>query len=860
MPRFHDTFFVQPNLPPQLAALEELAYNLFWSWDQDAHAIFRRLDQDLWEETNHNPARLLGRIQQDKLEEAAADEAFVAELNQVAQGLREYLRAHTWFERVHGRIDSPKIAYFSMEFGLTECLPIYSGGLGILAGDHLKSAGDLGLPLAGIGLLYQQGYFRQYLNTDGWQQEMYPDNDFHNLPIRPQFNPDGTPVLVSIQFPGRLVHARIWKTQVGRVPLYLLDTNIPENQPRDRKITDQLYGGDQENRIQQEIVLGIGGMMALPRTKIHVHVCHMNEGHAAFMALERIRHRMATDKLSLLEALEVVRAGTIFTTHTPVAAGIDIFEASLVEKYLAEYCAKGGLDLQTFLSWGRQNPSNPGEPLNMAYLALRTTSLANGVSRLHGETSRRLWRFNWPSAAPQEVPIEHITNGIHTRSWISAEMSDLLLRYIGPEWLRNPADPSPWAKVRHIPDLELWRVRERRKDRLVAFTRERLASQLRRRNASAAEVAAARETLNPDALTIGFARRFASYKRALLLSRDIDRLKRLVNDPARPVQFIFAGKAHPRDHAGKELIKKLVHIAHAPELRKSLVFIENYDMSVARYLVQGCDVWLNTPQRPLEASGTSGMKVVPNGGLNLSVLDGWWCEGFEPGLGWAIGDGEEYADGDYRDQVESEALFNLLETEVIPCFYSSGADGVPRAWISMIKKSMTALGPVYNTNRMVQEYANRLYMPAYHAWKRLSAEDYAQTRALVEWKHRVRQAWPAIEVVNAAIQRKTSRVGEEVEVVADVELGSLHPEDVKVQIFAGSIDSTGDIVAGQILPMEHEKNLGGWLHQYRGWIPCRESGRFGYLVRVLPHHPHLATPFGLELMRWIGESRQMQAV
>ncbi len=851
MPKAHRCFFVQPNLPAGLAELGELAYNLHWSWDQDSLAVFRRLDQDLWEETHHNPARLLGLIRQDRFAELARDDAFVAEVRQAARNLREYLAASTWFGRTHGATESPKIAYFSMEFGLTECLPIYSGGLGILAGDHLKSASDLGVPMVAVGLLYQQGYFRQYLNADGWQQEMYPDNDFDTLPIQREFQADGSPLLIDIPFPGRMVRAAIWRAQVGRVALYLLDTNVPSNHGPDRKITDQLYGGDQETRIQQEIVLGIGGMKALRTLGIHVHVCHMNEGHAAFMALERIRHRMATDRLSLAEALEVVRAGTIFTTHTPVAAGIDVFEASLVRRYFSDFCDQNGIDMETFLSWGRQDPGNRAESFNMAQLALRTTSKANAVSRLHGETSRRLWRSNWPDATLNEVPIDHVTNGIHTRSWISAEMTDLLTRYLGPEWLENPADRTIWNKVQRIPDLELWRVHERRKDRLVAFTRNRLAEQQKRRNSSLAEVEAAFETLNPGALTIGFARRFATYKRANLLFRDTERLRRLLGDPARPVQFIFAGKAHPRDHGGKELIRGLIHAARSEDMRKHLVFLEDYDISVARYLVQGVDVWLNTPERPLEASGTSGMKVVPNGGLNLSILDGWWAEAFEPGLGWAIGAGEVYDSSEYRDDIESKALFGLLENEIVPKFYTVGADGIPRAWISMMKDSMMRLGPVFNTTRMVQEYSDRFYVPAHHAWRNLSVDDFSRTREMTRWMGWIRRHWPQVEILSGDAKRSTAPVGDRIEIEAEVFLGALQPTDVEVQIYAGPIDSDGNVERGRILPMEPEASLGGGRHRYAGAIPCEESGRFGFLVRLVPRHEGMNGSFAREYIRWL---------
>jgi glycogen phosphorylase len=852
MPKSFDTFIIKARIPAELSALRDLAFNLQWTWNHETIDLFRRLDRDLWEETGHNPVRLLGTIAQEKLNQAAQDEGFMAQVRRVAADLQEYQQARTWFETTHGPIDSPKIAYFSMEYGLTESLPIYSGGLGILAGDHLKSASELGLPLVGVGLLYQQGYFRQYLNADGWQQETYPDNDFYNIPVLLERQPNGRALLVAVQFPGRVVYCRIWRAQVGRVPLYLLDTNTSENQHKDRKITYQLYGGDQETRIQQEIILGIGGMLALRQLDIHVHVCHMNEGHAAFMALERMRHRKEKDHLTTAEAMEVVRAGTIFTTHTPVPAGIDIFDAALIEKYFGHFCDRNGIDRQTFIGLGRNNPKNPHEPFNMALLALRTTAYANGVSRLHGEVSRKMWHPNWPSVPLEEVPIGHITNGIHTRSWISSEMSDLFLRYLGPNWLKKPADQSVWQSIKRIPDIELWRIHERRKERLVAYARERLAHQLRQRGAGAKELGRAFETLSPEALTIGFARRFATYKRATLLLRDPQRLRALLNNPHYPVQFIFAGKAHPRDNEGKELIKQIVHFARQEDVRRHIIFLEDYDMSVARYLVQGVDVWLNTPLRPMEASGTSGMKVIPNGGLNLSVLDGWWCEGYETDTGWAIGAGEEYEDNTYQDEVESKGLFDVLENEIVPLFYELGNDSLPRAWIAKMKSSMMKLAPLFNTNRMVQEYTDRFYMNAYQGWKALSEDDFARTKALAAWEENIRRNWGEVQIYTASIASREQEVGSAMRVEADVYTGALSPQDISVQVYTGPLDSDYHIRSGRAYEMRHTHVLQDGLYRYEGWIPCDESGMFGYLVRLRPRHDLMPHHFGLEMMRWIG--------
>jgi starch phosphorylase len=853
MPKSFDTYRVRATLPGELAVLNELAYNLYWTWTPEAIDLFRRLDRDLWNQTNHNPVKMLGTIKQDRLSEVVSDEGFMAQLQRVYEDFREYMGARTWFEGKYQKFDTPKIAYFSMEYGLTECMPIYSGGLGILAGDHLKSSSELGLPLAGVGLLYQQGYFQQYLSADGWQQETFPDNDFYNLPIQPELGEDGSPILAEVQFPGRMVYCRIWRAQVGRIPLYLLDTNTIENEYRDRKITYQLYGGDQENRIQQEVILGVGGMLALRKLDIHVHVCHMNEGHAAFMAIERARHRKENDNLTTDEAFEVVRGGTIFTTHTPVPAGIDIFSPDLIDKYFSRFYEGPKISKQKFMAMARRNPNNEQEQFNMALLALRTTAFANGVSRLHGEVSRKMWQSNWPNVPIDEVPIEHITNGVHTRSWISNEMSDLFIRYIGPDWLNKPADQSVWNRVERIPDVELWRAHERRRERMVAFTRMRLAYQLKRRGASAKEIDAAAETLNPEALTIGFARRFATYKRATLILRDIDRLKKLLHNHKRPIQFIFAGKAHPRDNEGKDLIKQLIHFIRQEDIRKHFVFLENYDINVGRYLVEGVDVWLNNPRRPMEASGTSGMKIIFNGGLNLSVLDGWWCEGYDTEIGWAIGAGEDYDDPNYQDEVESKALYDVLENDIVPLFYDRGSDDLPRGWISMMKKSMERLGPVFNTNRMAREYTEKFYMKAYENWKNLSGDDFRKARNLVAWKQLIRNYWDKVRITYAKMEKNNCDVGTALKVTAEVDLGPLKDEDVVVQIYSGPLDADFNINHGITENMKFAEKLDNDIFRYEGWIPCDESGMFGYSVRIMPFHPDLSDNFDLEMMKWIEE-------
>jgi len=584
------TFRVIPSLPASLERLRDLAHNLSWAWNHDAIDLFRRLDRDLWETTLHNPVLMLGTIRQERLEEAMADDGFMAHLERVGRDLDRYMQARsTWYSKNYPDGDGARIAYFSAEFGLTESLGIYAGGMGILAGDHLKSASDLGLPLVGVGLLYQQGYFRQYLNPDGWQQEQYPDNDFYNLPITLERQLSGAPLTVEVEYPGRTVKAQVWRAQVGRVPLYLLDANVEGNRSDDRDITDQLYGGDSDMRIRQEILLGVGGIRALEQLSLRPTVCHMNEGHSAFLALERIRLLMQDCKLDFAEAREAAMAGHVFTTHTPVPAGIDWFHPDLIDRYFSSYYPRLGVSRHEFLGLGRMNPNDPNGYFCMAILAMRLAYRINGVSRLHGRVSRNLWQEVWPQVPTDEVPILGITNGIHARSWISNDMAGLYDRYLGPRWSERPGDAKIWQQVTRIPDEELWRTHERRRERLVAFARQRLRDHLEQRGGSPSEISHADEVLSPEALTIAFARRFATYKRATLLFRDVERLARILGDKDRPVQLIFAGKAHPQDNPGKELIRQIINHARRPELRSRIVFVEHYDMVVARTLAQAVE-------------------------------------------------------------------------------------------------------------------------------------------------------------------------------------------------------------------------------------------------------------------------------
>lgn len=862
--RIFRTYTVRPSLPESLKALYELSVNLFWSWNSEYVELFRRIDKGLWEQCGHNPVALLGSVTQERLVDLSENEGFLYQLEQAMEKLRNEMEAPTWFDQVYGGEEKPVIAYFSAEYGLHESLPIYSGGLGVLAGDHLKSASDLGVPLVAVGLLYQKGYFRQYLNTDGWQQEHLVENEFHAMPVELVRKKSKRPVRVSVQFPNRNVKANIWKVQVGRVSLYLLDTNIPENSVQDRRITEQLYGGDTEMRIQQEMILGIGGLKALRLMGIIPTVCHMNEGHAAFMALERIRRLRSDCKLSFDEAVLASRAGNVFTVHTPVAAGNDEFTVDLIDKYFSHYYGKLGLNRKSFLALGRLDPEDENEKFKMPVLALRMSSFSNGVSELHGYVSRKIWKGIWPDLPVDEVPIRSITNGIHAKSWISTEMDLLFERYLGADWAEQDLENLMWDSLDNVPDEELWRIHQRGKERLISFAREKLRRQLQRRGTYHTELRMAEEILNPEALIVGFARRFATYKRGNLILKYPDRLKKLLLDTHRPIQFVFAGKAHPRDAGGKDLIRQIVHFGSQEGIRTNFVFIEDYDIDVARHLVQGVDVWLNNPRRPLEASGTSGMKAALNGVMNLSTLDGWWCEGYTPDSGWVIGAGEEYEDKEYQDKIEAEALYNLLENEIVPLYYNRPNERIPRIWIKRMKNTIKWCAPRFNTSRMVAEYVKRSYKPSAMRWNYLTGAEMNKVRDLAAWKGYMREHWEdlriedvQVQVVSGAdayalnIKQPQLEVGSNLRVRAALSLGKLKPDDISVQVYHGPIDSHGHIEHGSVTTMnykEGEASDKGVI--FEGDISCMKSGQHGFCVRVIPHHPDLSEPHTLGLMLW----------
>ncbi|OCQ94712.1 alpha-glucan phosphorylase [Oscillatoriales cyanobacterium USR001] len=845
------TFKVSPSLPQTLEPLRKLAYNLYWDWNMETKDLFRRLDRDLWESNNQNPVSMLSAISQQRLQEVSEDQGFLAQMNRAAVQLEDYLKNRDWYRKQRGTESNDCYAYFSMEFGLVKALPIYSGGLGVLAGDHLKSASDLGLPLVGVGLLYQEGYFSQYLNADGWQQERYPINDFYNMPLHLERNPDGSELRIAVDYPGRKVYARIWRVQVGVVPLYLLDTNIEPNSRYDQDITDQLYGGDKDLRMHQEIMLGIGGVQMLKALGLKVTTYHMNEGHAAFMTLERMRLLMQEEHLSFEIAEQVVISSSIFTTHTPVAAGFDLFEPDMVMHYVGYYANIFGLSREEFLALGREDTGNLTGPLNMAILAIKMSSFVNGVAALHGKVSRPMFQNLWPGLPVEEVPITSITNGVHARSCVAKSTQELYDRYLGPDWEMTPKEDRLWERLSTIPDEELWRNHERCRLDLVVFAREWLVKSLRERGSSQKEIDLAQEALDPSVLTIGFARRFATYKRATLFLRDIDRIKRIMREKGRRVQFVVAGKAHPMDIPGKELIRDIVHFIREQDVRDSIVFLPNYDINVSRFMVAGCDVWLNTPRRPREASGTSGMKASMNGLLNLSILDGWWDEADYVRTGWAIGHGEFYEDTNYQDQIEANALYDLMEKEVVPLFYDRDRDGIPRGWVAKMKDAIRLNCPLFNTARMVKDYAQRAYFPASDRFYGMTAESYAPAKELAQWKKQLLEKWYEIKIEAVDVSEDVDvKVNQPITVNALINLAGLTAADVQVELYQGSLDTNGQIIGGVPVVMdyvgenEHNSTL------YTADIMYISSGLQGLSLRVLPKHDYLSSPYEVGVILW----------
>ena len=844
-------FTVRTVLPQPLSALDRLATNLRWSWHAEYRELFASIDPVIWDEVGHDPVRLLGAVAPERLAELATDTDFLARLTAAAANLDDYLTGDRWYQGL--REVPAAIAYFSPEFGITAALPQYSGGLGILAGDHLKSASDLGVPILGVGLLYRHGYFNQSLSRDGWQHEQYPVLDPHNMPLTPLREADGTIATVTVGLPGSVrLTARIWIAQVGRVPLLLLDSDVEGNDPRAREVTDRLYGGNSDHRLAQEMLLGVGGVRAL-RVYCRItgtgapEVYHTNEGHAGFLGLERIRELATDSGLDFDAALEAVRAGTVFTTHTPVPAGIDRFGRDQIERHFGGDNALPGLPVDRILALGAETyPGGDPGVFNMAVMGLRLAQRANGVSTLHGAVSRGMFGGLWPGFDAADVPIASITNGVHAESWIDPEAYDLVREKLGRPFTGEASD---WENIDRIPDADIWRIRGRLRTKLVEDVRRRVRASWKERGASDAELGWTDEVLDPSVLTIGFARRVPSYKRLTLMLADRDRFKKLLTDPDRPIQLVVAGKAHPADDGGKRFIQELVKFADEEGVRHRIVFLPNYDMAMAQRMVPGVDVWLNNPLRPLEACGTSGMKAALNGVLNLSILDGWWDEWFDGENGWAIPTADGVEDPEYRDRLEAAALYDLLEHTVAPRFYDRGADGLPTRWIEMVRHTLRSLGPKVLASRMVRDYVVKLYAPAASSARVAEADSQAGARELAGWKQRIRQVWGGVQVVHVESSDvgQVAEVGGSLTLRAEIQLGELSVDDVDVQVVHGRVDESDQLTDVRAVSLKSAGTAGA-AQLYEGALDLDRTGPFGYTVRVLPRHRLLAAPAELGLV------------
>ena len=835
----HPIYSLLPTDVEGFDSLAELALDMRWSWNHATDAVWRALDPTLWNLTQ-NPWVVLQTVSRDQLEHVLADPAFRKNVDDHLRTKREAAERPAWFQQNHPRASLTCVAYFCMEFMLSEALPIYSGGLGNVAGDQLKAASDLGVPVVGVGLLYQQGYFRQAIDKNGWQQALYPYNDPGQLPITPLRQPNGEWLRLEIALPGYSVWLRAWQVQAGRVKLYLLDSNDAANIPIHRGITSELYGGGPELRLKQELLLGIGGWRLLRALGIKPEVCHLNEGHAAFATLERARNFMEETGQSFEVALAVTRAGNLFTTHTPVAAGFDLFDPALIEQYLGGYAEKKlGITLHDLLALGRQNPNDSSETFNMAYLAIRGSGAVNGVSRLHGKVSRHLFESLFPQWPEDEVPVGHVTNGVHMPTWDSAAADDLWTKACGKDrWLKPPEDLEP--HIRRLSDTTIWQFRTFASKSLVEFARERLSGQLAASGASLAAIDEAKHLFDPNVLTLGFARRFATYKRPNLLLHDPQRLIRLLSNSQRPVQLIIAGKAHPADQGGQALIQEWVQFIRRPETRPHAVFLSDYDMQLTEQLVQGVDVWINTPRRPWEACGTSGMKVLVNGGINLSELDGWWAEAYTPDVGWALGDGQEHGDDSAWDAAEADALYDLLERKVIPEFYARDEHGIPVAWVARMRESMAQLAPLFSAHRAVREYTEQRYLPAAEAYRERAANKGAIGKHIFDWRHSVEQKWPALHFVEVKVETR----GEQHEFEIEVSLNDLDPQAVRVELYADGVMGSA--------PMRQEmKRIRGASGTY-AYSAAVSAGRppTDYTVRVIPHYDGVAVPLEVGTILW----------
>lgn len=837
-------YFISIKLPKELKKLEDIAYNLWWAYNRSAQELFKMINPVKWEESQHSPTEVLMNLSLKDIQDLSQDEIFLSRLNEVWNQLEEYKKRVRWFSTNYNDKNGYKemlVAYFSAEYGIHESLHLYSGGLGILSGDHCKAACYLGLPFVTVGLLYRNGYFHQYLNTDGWQQEYYPFNEFYKMPFRPVKDSSGKDLLVNIEGPNSYIFVKVWETHVGNNKIVMLDTDIEENRPEDRVITGQLYGGDSNMRIRQEIVLGIGGIRALAAMNITPTVYHINEGHPAFALLERLRVLNTEQNLDLNTSIEIVKKSTLFTTHTPVPAGFDVFGYDQMNHYITPILKDSNVTLNNIMKLGKFNENNPSESFSMAAFAIKLSNYRNGVSKLHGQISRSMFKGLWPKAIEKFVPIGHVANGIHLATWVSEEFKNLYNRYLGEKWVLQLHDPTIWQYINSIPDVELYGAMLRLKTQLISFVRKHLWVQAKAKGASSSELIRLREVLNPNYLTIGFARRFASYKRGYLIFMNEERLAKIINNEEMPVQIIIAGKAHPRDDAGKNILKQIVHTIRKPEFKDKIVFIEDYDINVAKNMVTAVDVWLNTPRRPMEACGTSGMKVAANGGLNFSILDGWWDQAYNGHNGWAIGSGEEYDDERYQDIIESEEIYDKLENEIIPLFYQRDKNGIPREWLSVVKNSMETIIPYFNTTRMVIEYVKKYYLNLHSTSSDMKKNNYNNAHSFVKWQKDINSKWPSVRLLQSEEIATDYSLGSNITYRAIMEHGGIDPLDIAVYVIL-DYNPVKPYENARFYKLDFEKEENGKAY-YKLDMILENTGRLEVFYVAFPKHKYIPNLF-----------------
>ena len=843
---------VNPTLPQRINKLAEISNNLWWSWNSDFLRIFQFIDLELWNNVGKNPVKFLAHVSQPALEKAANNEEFLKEYDIQVSNFYNYINSkNTWFNKTYPQSKSDLIAYFSAEYGLDEILPIYSGGLGILSGDHLKSASDLGLPFVAVGLLYKNGYFHQKINEYGVQETSYKNINIYELPILPVTGASGKDLIISVDLENRKLYLKVWKINVGRINLYMLDSDIELNNEEDRKITLKLYGGDQDMRIRQEIVLGIGGVTLLKAIGLNPSVYHMNEGHSSFAILEIAKNLMEEKKISFEMAKNIVSSKTVFTTHTPVPAGNDIFSYDLMDKYFANYWPKLGISREEFLNLGRKSDNSPEHNFNMGVFALKVSGKKNGVSKLHGAVSRELFGDIWPNIAVNEAPIEYITNGVHTCSWLAPKLKEIYNTYFESYWQDKIFDNKVWENgVDNIPDKELWDAHIMQKQKLLGVVKENIRNQMIASNQSFDQIKEIESSMNPYALTIGFARRFATYKRATLIFKDLERITKILNNPSRPVQLIFAGKAHPADIQGQELVKYIHEISRMPQFKGKVFLLENYNISNARYLVSGVDVWLNNPRRPMEASGTSGQKTAVNGVPNFSILDGWWAEGYNGTNGWAIGDNTEYENYENQDIADSNSIYDILENEIIPTYYEKNENGIPSDWIKIMKNSIKSCGGNYSTSRMLVDYTCKFYMPLSYNTNRYY-NDLSNVSEFQNWKKTLYSNWDSIKIVQTSDMNDISiNAGNQIKVTCKVELHGILPSNIDTQVYYGKISDNGTVEDISIIPMKLSDSNDN-IYTYEAKLTLNTGGHYGYTFRVVPKHEMILNPENLNLVKWI---------